>query len=265
MLFCNLNDKWEIKVEYTIQHERQFDYIEVGEGPDLLLLHGLFGALSNWRSVLAKFSPFFKVLIPVMPIYKASEVTPSVSGLCDFIEEFIKFKGLTDFSVIGNSLGGQVGLMLALRKPRFIKTLTLTGSSGLFETGMGSAYPKRGSYDYVKERVEFTFYKPETAEKELVDEVYEIVNDVNKAIRIIKIARAAQKLNMREDVCKIKLPTCLIWGLNDTITPTYVGHEFRRLIKGSELHFIDHCGHAPMMEQPFIFNELMMNFYKKYY
>lgn len=252
-------------MEYLIKHERQFDYIEVGEGPKILLLHGLFGALSNWKTVVDSFSSKFKILIPLLPISKASEVTPSISGLCDFVDEFLKYKSILDFSIIGNSLGGQIGLMLALRRPKSVKTLTLTGSSGLFETGMGGAYPKRGSYEYIKERVEFTFYDPHTAKKDLVDEVYGIVNDVNTAIRVIKVARAAQRLNMRDDIKKISMPTCLIWGLNDTITPTYVAHEFKRLIKDSQLNFIDHCGHAPMMEKPEIFNDIMIRFYNKYY
>jgi pimeloyl-ACP methyl ester carboxylesterase len=130
---------------------------------------------------------------------------------------------------------------------------------------MGSTFPRRGDYSYVKERVEFTFYSPKTADKLLIDEVYDIVNDSHKAIRIIKVARAAQRLNMRADIQKINLPTCLIWGLNDTITPTYVAHEFRRLIPASRLHFIDRCGHAPMMEQPQRFNFLLQRFLNAYY
>lgn len=141
-----------------------------------------------------------------------------------------------------------------------VETLTLTGSSGLFEEGMGSGFPRRGDYGYVKERVEFTFYSPQTATKELVDEVFGIVNNSYAALRVLKIARAAQRMNMREDVKSITAPTCLIWGLNDNITPVYVAHEFNRLITHTELNFIDHCGHAPMMEQPERFNRILNQF-----
>ena len=122
---------------------------------------------------------------------------------------------------------------------------------------MGGSYPKRGNYEYIKERVEYTFYDPKTASKELVDEVFEITNSIPKVMRIIAIAKSAQRNNMAKDIVHIKAPTLLIWGLNDTITPPEVGHEFNRLIKGSALRFIDKCCHAPMMERPTVFNEIL--------
>ncbi len=122
---------------------------------------------------------------------------------------------------------------------------------------MGGSYPKRGNYEYIKERVEYTFYDPKTASKELVDEVFEITNSIPKVMRIIAIAKSAQRNNMAKDIVRINAPTLLIWGLNDTITPPQVGHEFNELIPGSELHFIDHCCHAPMMERPQEFNQIL--------
>jgi pimeloyl-ACP methyl ester carboxylesterase len=122
---------------------------------------------------------------------------------------------------------------------------------------MGGSYPKRGNYEYIKERVEYTFYDPKTASKELVDEVFEITNSIPKVMRIIAIAKSAQRNNMAKDIVRIEKPTLLIWGLNDTITPPHVGHEFNSLIKHSELRFIDHCCHAPMMEQPVEFNRIL--------
>ncbi|MFK7900576.1 MAG: alpha/beta fold hydrolase, partial [Cyclobacteriaceae bacterium] len=141
-----------------------------------------------------------------------------------------------------------------------VKKMILTGSSGLFENTMGGSFPKRGSYQFVEEKVGYTFYDPKTATKELVDYVYDIVNNTQKCLRIIYIARSAQKHNMSDDLKKLKVPTLLVWGLNDTITPPMVGHEFNKLLPESELRFIDKCGHAPMMEHPEIFNELCIPF-----
>ena len=62
---------------------------------------------------------------------------------------------------------------------------------------------------------------------------------------------------------EIKVPTLLIWGNNDTITPPFVAKEFNKLIPNSELHFIDLCGHAPMMERPDEFNEILNGFLTK--
>jgi pimeloyl-ACP methyl ester carboxylesterase len=144
-----------------------------------------------------------------------------------------------------------------------VKSLILTGSSGLFENSMGGSFPKRGSLEYVKERVGYTFYDPKTASDDLVTEVFEITNSIPKVMRIIAIAKSAQRNNMAKDIIHIKTPTLLIWGLNDTITPPSVGHEFNRLIKNSELRFIDKCCHAPMMEQPEPFVKMMGGFLEK--
>lgn len=248
----------------VIREENGFKFVEQGEGPVLLLLHGLFGALSNFESIFRQFSSRYRVIIPLIPIYEKTHADPSVDGLTSFVEDFINFKKLDNFNVLGNSLGGHIGLVLTLRIPEKVNSLILTGSSGLFESGMGTGFPKRGSYEYIRERVAFTFYSPATATKELVDEVFGIVGDNFKTLRILRIARSAQRHNMRDDILKIKPPTLLIWGLNDNITPPKVAHEFDRLIPETELFFIDKCGHAAMMEQPEQFNRILTKFLEKH-
>ena len=136
----------------------------------------------------------------------------------------------------------------------------LTGSSGLFEDSMGGSFPKRGNYAYVQERVGYTFYDPTVATKELIDEVFNVTNSNAKCLRIIAIARSAQRHNLSKELTKITVPTLLVWGLNDTITPPPVAHEFERLLPHAELRFLDHCGHAPMMERPAAFNAYLRQF-----
>jgi pimeloyl-ACP methyl ester carboxylesterase len=187
----------------------------------------------------------------------------SVGGLQKFVHKFIEFHDFQNVHLLGNSLGGHVAILNVLKQPERIKSLILTGSSGLFENGMGDTYPKRGDYDYIKKKTELTFYDPKIATKELVDEVYEIVNNRLKAIKIIALAKSAIRNNLGEDINQIKQPTLLIWGNNDAITPPFVGREFHRLIPNSELHFIDKCGHAPMMEVPDEFNRILHKFLTK--
>jgi len=261
LLLCKLNSPYGMN--YTIKEENNYQYIDEGQGEILLLLHGLFGALSNWQGVINHFSKKYRVIIPLMPIHDMPIKEAGCEGLTTFIEGFVEFKKLDKFSVIGNSLGGHVALIYTLKHPEKIQRLILTGSSGLFENSMGGSYPKRGNYEYIKERVEYTFYDPKTASKELVDEVFEITNSIPKVMRIIAIAKSAQRNNMAKDIVRINKPTLLIWGLNDTITPPHVGHEFNALIPGSELQFIDRCCHAPMMERPKEFNEILQHWLDK--
>jgi 2-hydroxy-6-oxonona-2,4-dienedioate hydrolase len=250
-------------MEYQIKQQEKFRFIEEGEGEPLLLLHGLFGALSNFRDLIEYFRHYNKVIVPILPLFELDILHTSVGGLAKFLHRFIEARDYKNIHLLGNSLGGHVAMVYLLKHPERIKTLTLTGSSGLFESGMGDSYPKRGDYDYIKKKTELTFYDPKTASQELVDEVYQIVNNRLKAIKIIALAKSAIRNNLGEELNQIKQPTLLIWGNNDTITPPFVAREFNRLIPNSELYFIDKCGHAPMMEVPEEFNIILHKFLKK--
>jgi pimeloyl-ACP methyl ester carboxylesterase len=250
-------------MNYTIKQVDKFKYIEEGEGEPLILLHGLFGALSNFGDLINYFKNHNKVVVPLLPLLDMDLLHTSVGGLQKFVNKFIEYHDYQNVHLLGNSLGGHVAILHVLKQPERIKSLILTGSSGLFENGMGDTYPKRGDYDYIKKKTELTFYDPKVASKELVDEVYEIVNNRLKAIKIIALAKSAIRNNLGEDINQIKQPTLLIWGNNDTITPPFVGREFHRLIPNSELHFIDKCGHAPMMEVPEEFNRILHKFLTK--
>lgn len=244
----------------VVKEENGFKFVDEGQGPVLLLLHGLFGALSNWEGVVNRFSKNFRVVIPMLPIYEMPIKEAGLDGLRKFVEDFVAFKKLDNMIIMGNSLGGHIALLYTLKNGARVKKLILTGSSGLFEDSMGGSYPKRGNYEYIRERVAYTFYDPNVATKDLVDEVFETTKSIPKCMRIVAIAKSAQRHNMAEEIPNIKIPTLLVWGLNDTITPPIVAHEFNRLIPNSNLRFIDKCCHAPMMEHPEKFNELVEEF-----
>ena len=245
-------------------HEGDFSYVETKGGDrTLLLLHGLFGALSNFHDLIDEFKDDYNVVLPLLPIYDLPLRKLSVTGLVRHVEKFVEHKGYDKVNVLGNSLGGHIALLYAMDNEDKIESVILTGSSGLFESAMGTSFPKRGNYEYIKKKTEDTFYRPEVATKELVDEVFGIVNDRNKGIRIIATAKSAVRHNLGEKLHLIKAPTLLIWGNNDKVTPPFVGEKFNELMENSELHFIDECGHAPMMEEPEQFNTILADFLKR--
>jgi pimeloyl-ACP methyl ester carboxylesterase len=250
-------------MSYEIKQHDKFKYIEEGNGEPLVLLHGLFGALSNFADLIEYFRNYNRVIVPILPLLDMDILHTSVGGLAKFVHRFLEAKELNDVNLLGNSLGGHVALVHTLKHPERIKSLILTGSSGLFENGMGDSYPKRGDYEYIKRKTEMTFFEPSMATKELVDEVYAITNNRLKVIKIIALAKSAIRNNLGEELNQIKQPTLLVWGNNDTITPPFVAREFNRLIPNSELYFIDKCGHAPMMEVPQEFNLILHKFLKK--
>ena len=247
-------------MEYEIIKEGNFEYLEVGEGETLMLCHGLFGALSNFADLIEKFRHTHKVVVPILPLFDLDILHTSVSGLEKHVAAFIEHKNYTNIHLLGNSLGGHVALVYILKHPERVKSLTLTGSSGLFENAMGDSYPKRGDYEYIKNKTAQTFYDPAVATPELVDEVFEITKNRLKVIKIISLAKSAIRHNLGEELNQIQQPTLLIWGKNDIVTPPFVAEEFKKLIPNSQLHFIDKCGHAPMMEVPVEFNSILEKF-----
>lgn len=250
-------------MQYEVKHQDKYKFIEEGQGEPLVLLHGLFGTMSNFKGIIEYFRNYNKVIVPILPLFELDILHSTVGGLAKFLNKFLEARDYKEVHLLGNSLGGHVALVQALKNPERIKSLILTGSSGLFENGMGDSYPKRGDYEYIKTKTQLTFYDPKTASKELVDEVYSIVNNRIKAIKIISLAKSAIRNNLGEELNQIKLPTLLVWGNNDSITPPFVAKEFNKLIPNSELYFIDKCGHAPMMEVPDEFNAILHKFLKK--
>jgi len=242
--------------------EGRYQYYEsLGGEKTLLLLHGLMGSLSNFTGLIEKFSTSYNVVLPIMPIFDMPLKETGLGGLLDYIEGFVEMKGYSNINVLGNSLGGHLSQLVVFRSPEKYKTLTLTGSSGLFEDSMGNTFPRRGDYNYIEEKTRLTFYDPDSVvTKEMVDEIYELVNNKNKAIRLVITAKTAIRHNVEDRLDTITIPTLLIWGKDDTITPHFVAEKFKEKIKNSELHFIPKCGHAPMMERPEEFNKILEQF-----
>jgi 2-hydroxy-6-oxonona-2,4-dienedioate hydrolase len=243
-----------------LKKSKKFSYIEEGEGVPIVLLHGLMGELSNFSSLTNHFSQQgYKVYVPELPLYNLPLLNTNVSSIAKYVAKFLKEIVQEPAILVGNSLGGHLGLVVTHKKPELVKALCLTGSSGLYEKSFGETYPKRGDYDYVLKKTQEVFYDPAVATKQVVDDVFETVNDRKKAIKTLYIARSAIKHNMKKDLKDIKTPVCLIWGKQDNVTPPEVAVEFNETLPNASLYWIDKCGHAPMMEHPDLFNELLSN------
>ena len=244
--------------EIRVITDGNFRYSEEGGGTPIVILHGLMGGLSNFKGVFDFFpKKGYKIIIPELPVYDLPLIETTVKSLSEFLHDFLKFKGLDNVILLGNSLGGHIGLLYTKYHPEYVKGLVLAGSSGLYENSMGDGYPKRGDYQYIKTKSEEVFYDPKIATKEIVDEIFETVNDRRKLIKTLAIAKSAIRHNMAEDLPKMTTKTAIIWGAQDSVTPPNVAEEFNTLLPNSSLYWIDKCGHAPMMEHPDQFNEVL--------
>ena len=251
-------------MEYPITTEGKYQFVETkGQGETLILLHGLFGTLDNFQYLLKDFGKTYNVIAPIMPVFELPLRHVSVAGLVDFMVGFVDFKKLSKFHILGNSLGGHIALLYALKEPSHILSIILTGSSGLYEKAMGTTFPRREDKEYIRKKIQSTFYDPASASDAMIDEVFAAVNDRGKVIRAISMAKSALRHNLADKLGQINTPTLLIWGKQDAITPPFVGEKFKELLPNSTLFFIDKCGHAPMLERPEEFNKYLTDFLNK--
>lgn len=244
---------------------KKFNYIEAGKGHPIILLHGLMGGLSNFEDTVLYFAQKdYQVFVPELPIYDLPILNTNLTTIAKYVVKFIEEQQIdTPVTIVGNSMGGHVGLILTLARPDLVKNLVLTGSSGLYERSFGDSFPRKSDKEYIKKKTQEVFYNPEMATQELVDEVFDVVNDRMKGIKTVMLARSAIKHNMLNDLPKITCPTCLIWGKQDSVTPPDVAEDMHKFIPNSDLYWINECGHAAMMEKPTEFNDILYSWLQK--
>jgi pimeloyl-ACP methyl ester carboxylesterase len=225
----------------------------------MILLHGLFGGLSNWNGVIKHFESRFDMHVPVLPLYEKHK-GDTLEYLIRYLESEISLKKLGNVILVGNSLGGHIAIHYAHCHPDNVAKLVLTGSSGLYENTQMGSYLKRGNYAYIKERVAATFFDPAFATDELVAEVLQTTTNAYKCLSIIKAAKSTQRDHVLARLPEIETPALLIWGSDDNITPPAVARQFAKNLPNSKLVMLKECGHAPMMERPEAFNEALEEF-----
>lgn len=239
-------------------------YAEAGhdsQATPVILLHGMMGDIDNWETVFAPVAQAgYRIICPVLPVYTLPIRNANLEGVLEFVRGFTDLVGLEKAVVVGNSLGGHIAAMYAIKYPERTVGLVLAGSSGIYEVEMRSSIMRRKDRNYLRPRVEKTFYDPIHCTEELMDDVIEIINNREKAIRLIRFARSVDKGGIKDDLKKITAPTLLVWGKQDEITPPFVAEQFQEEIPDAELRWVDKCGHVPMMEQPEAFNRHFVDF-----
>jgi len=227
-----------------------FKTVEAGSsGPNLILLHGLLGAVSNWESTLPLFGKFSRTVALHFPILTGHRSEVKVKSLAAYTEYFIRSRYSEPVVLCGNSLGGHVALRLALASPELAKGIVLSGASGLYEHSV-DALPIRPDKKFVREHMARVFKNEKFITDGAVEEIAQIISSRANILNLIHAARSAKKDNLLRYLKDIKLPVLLLWGEDDEITTMQVAETFRKHLPNSTLVTKSNCGHAPMIEYP---------------
>jgi pimeloyl-ACP methyl ester carboxylesterase len=240
-----------------IQEDPEFRWLERGRGEPVVLLHGLMGQMHHWDGVLDSLGDGHRAIAPTLPIFHPDLREATVGALGRYVLRFLDALEVPRAVIGGNSLGGHDALRLALDHGERVSGLVLTGSSGLFERGFAGGVPHRPDRDWVRRKMEEVFFDPALVTEGWVDDVHRMVTTAASALRILRLARDARRDNLEGRLGEIRIPTLLVWGHDDRITPPEVGERFRRLIPDAHLRHLSRCGHAPMLERPEPFAEAL--------
>ena len=108
----------------NLKKEGKFSYLEIGEGTPIIILHGLMGGLSNFDGVADFFPPKgYKILIPELPIYKMTLLRTNVKNFAKYVAQFIDHLGYKEVILLGNSLGGHIGLLCTKMYPEVLASM----------------------------------------------------------------------------------------------------------------------------------------------
>ena len=231
-------------------------------GPVVLLLHGLFGAVSNWDGVFNRFAAFCRPIAVKFPLLTGHKTEIGIKSLALLTEAFIRSRGYENVLICGNSLGGHVGLRLTLASPQLVKGLVLAGTSGLYEHTVDSL-PLRPDHRFVREHMSKVFFNQALVTEDAIMEVAEILKTRKHVLNLVQAAKSAKKDNLQKLLPIVNQKTLLLWGEEDTVTTMEVAHQFKDLMPNSRLVTMKGCGHAPMIEHPEWFSAQVESFFRE--
>ena len=238
-------------------------YLDSGKGKPIIFCHGLFGNIFNIEASIPYISSSYRFLMPYLPMYDMPLKDCTVQNLGKYLHSFISDLKLKEALIIGSSMGGGTALYSCLNQSSKISGLILCGSSGLSDIPMSKGFFKRKNFDFLKESTQDIFYNRDIPPDEMILDVYNAIQSYEIVLRSIRFSKAARKFKMHEMLAKVNIPTLLVWGRQDPITPIQVGHEFKKLLPNADLKIIDECGHVPTQEKPAEFIRHFKTFVKK--
>lgn len=252
----------------------KINYVELGDAskPKVILLHGLGGSLGNWATNTAALAANYHVFALDQVGFGKSDkpfMKYRVAMYVDFLDKFMSELKIEKASLVGNSMGGWVAGLMAIKYPNRVEKIVLADAAGIVPANYSEAdvYQLNNSTrDEIRANLKRIFATPALQNNEaLVDQFLTqrvMTNDGGTTNALIEsIKRKEDFLNGR--LGEIKKPTLIIWGKQDGLLPVADAYTFNKGIAGSELIVFDGCGHVPQFEKALDFNKAVLAFLAK--
>ncbi len=264
----------EMRIKTAVVHGRSISYVEAGEGPVLLLIHGIAGTCENWREVVGPLARRHTVIAPDFPGHGASEAGSgdySIGALASGLRDLLLSLGHERATLVGHSLGGGVAMQLAYQYPEMIERLVLLSSGGLGPEVSPvlraaalpgadlfisvTAGPGQRVGSVVGRGLAAIGLRP-NADVAEVARGYAALRDADRRAAFLDTLRAVVGIRGQRVAAGDRLylaeavPVLIVWGARDSIIPVRHGEDAHRAIPGSRLEVFEDVGHMPQLEAP---------------
>jgi pimeloyl-ACP methyl ester carboxylesterase len=284
--YGNPDPEW-LRIDWR-DHLHQIDvvgartnYVEMGEGPPLLLVHGLSGCWQNWLENIPHFARTHRVVALDLPGFGSSPMPPwelTIPAYGRFVRDFCERAGIGRCSIVGNSMGGFIVTEVAITEPERVDDLTLVSAAGItwararrepaeMAARVGrAAAPLMLRFElsairrprFRRQAFAGVFHDPNALRRELL---WENVVPAFQSPGYFDAMRNLVGYDIRHRLEEIGVPTLVVWGRNDRVVPVPAALSYReRIGDNAQLVIFDECGHVPQMERPVRFNRLLEAF-----
>lgn len=260
-------------------------YFDEGEGPIVLLIHGLGGSAVNWFKNIGPLSQKYRVIAVDLPSFGKSEIPKrppeniSYDYFSQFLKDFLSKLKIKRVTLVGNSMGGGTAISFTFKFSKMVDKLVIVAGAGLGREislykllicpfSVRTLSRVLSCKTLSNRLAKLVVYDLETLDEASVSAYVDWLKNANVQDVLAKMGPRAvdlggQKRLFVESLPKISRPTLIIWGRNDRVLPFKQGLRAHELIKKSKLVIFNHCGHVPQLERPKEFNKVLLKFLAK--
>ena len=277
-----LDFPWDRHQYRTRIDGREANYIDVGEGPALVFVHGLGASWQSWLENIPEFARDHRVVAMDLPGFGGSDLPDgdiSIEYYANWVFRLLDELGIESAAVVGNSMGGFIAAEMAIRRPERVQRLAVVSAAVFWQdyrraqplvqlARLSDAIVARALTrvtDDVATRPRLRawalatagFRYPHLISPELA---HEMVRSARRTDGFLPALEALADFPLEEELPKISCPALIVWGAHDTLVPVKDAKRMEELIPGSRRVVFERTGHVAMLERPERFNRLLRDF-----